>query len=147
MFYSSSSKKTIRSTCFTGIRWATLAAWQIASSHWEIMVLGGGAEAEEWSFPHIIQQSCSHGGAWCSHHAIMTLSAVWHMTCVQTVSTWEGDVVAFNLFYVGHTLRSEAPRGGEDVLHAAHIGSQTSPLRCDFTSQRKSPCRVRCGAR
>lgn len=46
------------------------------------------AEAEKWCIPHIIQPSCSHRGSWCPHHAMMTLSAVWHMMCVQTVSTY-----------------------------------------------------------
>lgn len=71
-----------------------------------------GAAAEEWCIPHIMQQGCSHRGSWCPHHAMMALSAVWHMICVQTVSTYAGAVVPFDCFmWVTHGVLGRS--GGE----------------------------------
>lgn len=140
---SSLHKETIHSACFSAAQCATLPAWHITPSHWEIVVVGGWSSG--WGMMHpthyaagllaqrkLMSPPCNDG----------TQCSVTYDMCSNSKHICWG-CCSFWLFYVGHSWCTGAQRGRKDVFHATHKGRKSMPLRCDFLSHHAELCGTR----
>lgn len=125
---SSLHKETIHSACFSGTQCATLPAWQITSSRWEIVVVGGWCSG--WGMMHpthytaellpqrkLMSPPCNDD----------TQCGVTYDVCTNSKHIGRGRC-SFWLFYVGHMRCAGARCGRKDVFHATHKGKKNNAL-------------------
>ncbi len=125
---SSLHKETSHSTCFSGTRCATLPAWQITSSHWEIVVVGGWCSG--WGMMHPTHYTAEL----LPQRRLMsppcdddTQCRVTYDVCTNSKHTGR-CCCSSRRFYMGHMRCTGAQRGREDVFHAAHKGRKNDAL-------------------
>lgn len=127
---------------FSGTRCATLPAWQIASSHWEIVVVG--CWCSSWGMMHLTHYTAGllpRRKLMSPPYDDDTQCGVTYDVCTNSKHIgW--DVVPSDCFmWVTHG--APGCSGGERTFFMQPIKEEkTMPLRCDFLSHWKSPHRV-----
>lgn len=120
--------ETIHSACFSGTQCATLPAWQITSSHWEMVVVGGWCSGWGMMHPaHYTAELLPRRKLMSPPRDDDTQCGVTYDVCTNSKHIGR-CCCSLRLFYVGHTRCTGAQRGREDVFHATHKGRQNNAL-------------------
>lgn len=116
---SSLHRETVDSVGFSGTQCATLPAWHITSSHWEIVVFGG------WCSGWWMMHPTHHTAELLPQRKLMSPPRDDGARCIMTYDVCTNSKhigSSYCSFYVGHTQYAGVQWGRKDVFHATHKG-------------------------